>query len=463
MKRKLLIALLLSIVSFNEISYATSSGNDLVQVILNGQNIVPEVSPRIVNNRTMVPIRDIISKVGGSIEWNSSENSVVIKNKNDTIVFKIGQNTAKVNDEDTVIEVPPYILEGRTMVPLRFIATKLDMNVEWIDRLKTATVTDNDYFNSLSKDVVMGFTVSYYTGDNLSYNSVKSSQKLNMVSVFSYSFDTNGNIKLADEEQKNTVEYAKGKNIIPLAVIHNINNGQFDQEILHDVLVNEQARQNLINNIVIMLAQHGYSGVNIDFENIKRSDKDYYTTFISELKGTLTKYGYLTTVSVAAKTSDVYTSSWNYAFDYKRLGELADYVMIMAYDEHYKSSMPGPIASINWVRDILDYAQKQIPTQKIILGLALYGYDWQNSTGQAVPAKNVANLAKNNNVNIKWDENSKTPYFSYIKGNVYHEVWYENEESLKLKINLAKQYNLGGVGFWRLGLEEQGVLDKIVK
>ena len=349
------------------------------------------------------------------------------------------------------------------MVPLRFIATNLDMSLEWIDKLKVATVTDNNYFDNLLQNIVMGFTVSYYKNDSLSYNSVKNSKKLNMVSVFSYSFDNNGNIKLSDEQQKNTVEYAKGSNIVALAVIHNINDGQFDQALLHNILESSQKRGNLINNILSMLVKEGYSGVNIDFENIRRGDKEYYTTFISELKDTLTKHGYLTTVSVPAKTSDSYTSSWNYAFDYKKLGQLADYVMIMAYDEHYKSSMAGPIASINWVENILDYAKKQMPAKKIILGLALYGYDWGNSTGQAVPSKNIVNLAKTNNSNIKWDENSKTPYFTYIKDNVYHEVWYENENSLRMKIELAKQYNLGGVGFWRLGLEEQGLLDKIVK
>ena len=102
-----------------------------------------------------------------------------------------------------------------------------------------------------------------------------------MVSVFSYSFDNNGNIKLSDEQQKNTVEYAKGSNIVALAVIHNINDGQFDQALLHNILESSQKRGNLINNILSMLVKEGYSGVNIDFENIRRGDKEYYTTFIS--------------------------------------------------------------------------------------------------------------------------------------------------------------------------------------
>ena len=135
--------------------------------------------------------------------------------------------------------------------------------------------------------------------------------------------------------------------------------------------------------------------------------------------------------------------------------------MIMAYDEHYVSSNAGSIASINWVHNILDYATKVVPSEKIILGLALYGYDWSNNKGQAVATKNISSLVSKNNAYIKWDDLTKTPYFSYIKDGVYHEVWYENGESLKLKIDLANKYNLGGIGFWRLGLEEKDFWDKL--
>ena len=282
-----------------------------------------------------------------------------------------------------------------------------------------------------------------------------------MVSVFNYNFDTDGNVKLVDCEQSNTVSYANCNNIIPLAVVHNISNGNFNQELLHSVLIDGEKRSKLIDNILMMLIEHEFSGVNIDFENIKRDDKDLYSKFIRELKDTLTKYGYLTTISVPAKTSNTQTSSWNCGFDYEKLGSIVDYFMIMAYDEHYVSSNPGPVSSINWVKSILDYATKVVPPEKIILGLALYGYDWSGNKGQAVGTKNISNLVNKNGANIEWDDLSKTPYFSYLKDGVYHEVWYEDRQSLKLKIDLSNEYNLGGVGFWRLGLEEKKFWDNL--
>ena len=373
MKKKLLLAIFLSLLSFSEVSYAKSS---LVQVVLNGKKIVSEVSPIIVDNRTFVPIRAVSQELGSDIFWDSSKNLVKVLDCDNEIIFYINKNIAKVNGQEIKLDVAPFILEGRTMIPLRFIATNLNMNVEWIDKLKTATITQDKFFDNLSRDVVMGFAVSYYSGDNLSYNSVRDNKALNMVSVFNYNFDVDGNIKLVDYKQSNTVSYASCNDIIPLAVIHNISNGNFNQELLHSILIDGAKRSKLINNILIMLVEEGFAGVNVDFENIKRDDKDLYSKFIKELKDTLTKYGYLTTISVPAKTSDTHTSSWNYAFDYEKLGSIVDYFMIMAYDEHYVSSNAGAVASINWVRDILDYATKIVPSEKIILGLALYGYDW---------------------------------------------------------------------------------------
>ena len=463
MKKKLLIALLFSILSFNRISYAQKNSQDIAKVILNGRKIDSEVPPTIVDNRIFIPVRNVVESVGGQIEWIPNDNSVTIHYNDSVITFGIEKNMVLVNGVEIYIEQSPFIKDGRTMIPLRFIATQLNMNVEWVDRLKTASVTEKNYYNNLSNDVVMGFTVSYYEGDNLSYNSVKNTESLNMVSVFSYSFLGDGSIIEVDKPQNSTLNYCLGTNIKPIAVIHNINNGNFDKELIHKLLINSEKRASLINNIVMMLMENEYMGVNIDFENISRDDKDLFSNFIKELKDELTKYGYLTIISIPAKTSDRYTSSWNYAFDYEKLGNIADYIMIMTYDEHYTSSSAGAIASIDWVKNVLDYSKEKIPQQKIILGLALYGYDWVKTSGQAVPTKNILKLANTNNVAPKWDSISKTPYFSYIKDNKYHEVWYENEESLKIKIELAKSYNLGGIGFWRLGLEETGFLDKILK
>ncbi|MBP5426591.1 MAG: hypothetical protein J6Y29_01625 [Clostridiales bacterium] len=456
MKKELLVALFLSSLLAGRAVYAKDSED--VNIILNGKKVKLNTSPVIVSGRTMVPVREIMDALGGKVVWDKSNKSVTVKDEVNEIVLQIDSLSAVVNKKNDVLDVVPFIVEGRAMVPLRFLANSLDINVEWIGELNSVTLTEEEYFDTLPKDIVMGFTVSYYNNDKLSYTSVQSNKNINMIAVFNYSFDNMENIKIVDEPQQETIEYANNNNIIPLAVVHNIYNGNFNQELLHNMLVDTSKRQVLIHNILIMLTQNGYGGVNIDFENIKKSDKELFTLFITELKDVLARHGYITTVSVPAKTGDVHTSSWNYAFDYKALGNVADYIIIMAYDEHYISSQAGSIASINWVKDILEYSTKVVPSDKLILGLGLYGYDWSSGKGVAVPAKNCVKLANENNAKVEWDIVSKSPHFSYIKNNVYHEVWYEDNDSINEKLDLINKYNLHGVGFWRLGFEIGGIL-----
>lgn len=457
MKKKLLVALILNVLLGGNL-YAEDMSE--VDVIINGKKVSLGLSPKILSGRTMVPAREMVDVLGGSIVWDGKSRSVTIKDGTNEIVLHMDSNEARVNNKKDVTDAVPFILNDRAMVPLRFIASNLNMNVEWIDELNSVTITRDNYFSTLPKDITMGFTVSYYNNDNLSYNSVQSNKNINMIAVFNYSFDAEDNVKFVDMPQNDTVSYANDNGIIPLAVVHNICNGNFNQELLHNMLVDKNKRQSLIQNILVEIVKNGYGGVNIDFENIGRNDKDLFTTFVLELRDVLSRHGYITTVCVPAKTSDKYTSSWNYAFDYAKLGEVADYIIIMAYDEHYMSSQAGPIASINWVKDVLDYATEKIRSDKIILGLALYGYDWCNSKGTAIPAKNCEKLARENNVKIEWDNQSMSPYFKYTKNNVYHEVWYEDNDSLKAKIDLVRKYKLLGTGYWRLGLEINGELPK---
>ena len=139
--------------SFGEVSYAESN---LVKVVLNGRKVLSEVSPRIIDNRTVVPIRNIAEELGFNVVWDSKKNLVRVLNSDNEMIFYINKDVADVNGEKLKLDVAPFILEGRTMIPLRFIAGSLNMNIEWVSKLRTVTVTEDEFFGDLSKDVVMG-------------------------------------------------------------------------------------------------------------------------------------------------------------------------------------------------------------------------------------------------------------------------------------------------------------------
>ena len=111
-------------------------------------------------------------------------------------------------------------------------------------------------------------------------------------------------------------------NIKPLLLVHNLVNGKFDGNLAHSVLSNSVTRSHLINNILVTMSQEEYSGVNVDIEDVYYYDRDNYSAFIRELKQCLTPYGFLTTVSIPAKTFDSYNNdSWGGAFDYSAIGQ----------------------------------------------------------------------------------------------------------------------------------------------
>ncbi|HNX93276.1 MAG TPA: glycosyl hydrolase family 18 protein, partial [Syntrophomonas sp.] len=140
-------------------------------------------------------------------------------------------------------------------------------------------------------------------------------------------------------------------------------------------------------------------------------------------------------------------------YDYDAIGGIVDRVVIMAYDYNYKTSPAGPVAPLWWVEDVVSYLKTIIPTEKILLGLPTYGYDWGEGIDTAtVTAKRLQSLKNQYNLTESFDEASMSPYYSYVDNNgVSHQIWLENRASLNTKLEVALDNNLAGVSFWRIG------------
>jgi len=125
----------------------------------------------------------------------------------------------------------------------------------------------------------------------------------------------------------------------------------------------------------------------------------------------------------------------------------------MAYDYHYTTSAPGAIAPLWWVQEVAQYMSKVMPAEKVLMGMATYGYDWpKNTKATSVTAQKLAQLRSNYQVQSHWDEESYSPYYTYWdEQGRCHEVWLENHKSLTAKWEVVTDYNLGGVSFWRIG------------
>ena len=239
-----------------------------------------------------------------------------------------------------------------------------------------------------------------------------------------------------------------------------ISNAEAGIKITSTILNSYTKRQELIESIVEKCAQYDIDGINVDFENIYEADKDKYSRFIIELMPRMLEMGIVTSVDVTAPDGD---PNWSLCFDRNILGDVADYLVFMAYDQYGTSSTkPGTTAGLNWVetslKKIIDY--DQVDTQKIILGMPFYTRQWTVTADGQIKDRTVVsmmNIKIPNNVEKQWDDTLKQYYIEYASGKNTIKMWIEDGISIKEKVSLVSKYNLGGTSCWRKDMETSNV------
>lgn len=232
--------------------------------------------------------------------------------------------------------------------------------------------------------------------------------------------------------------------------------GRFNNRLIQSVVNSPEYTQNLIDNLLAVMGEKGYQGVDIDFEYILASDRDAFTLFVRQVADTMRTYGYHTSVALAPKTSSEQQGLLYEGKDYRALGEAADHVLLMTYEWGYTYGPPMAVAPINQVRRVVEYALTQIPAEKIDLGIPNYGYDWplpyERGVTKATTVNNVqaVRIAIAQGAVIHFDETAMSPYFTYTQDGTEHEVWFEDVRSLQEKFNLIDEYALRGCGYWQI-------------
>ncbi|MFF2459254.1 glycosyl hydrolase family 18 protein [Peribacillus simplex] len=247
------------------------------------------------------------------------------------------------------------------------------------------------------------------------------------------------------------------KNVL-MMVITNQENDQFSDELGRIILTNTSIQNKFLNNIVTTAKKYGFRDIHFDFEFLRPADREAYNQFLRKAKERFKKEGWFISTALAPKTSAEQKGRWYEAHDYKAHGEIVDFVIIMTYEWGYSGGPAMAVSPIGPVRDVLEYAVTDIPSNKILMGQNLYGYDWtlpfvQGSTAKAVSPQQAIQIAAANNVAIEYDETAQAPHFNYTDiEDRKHEVWFEDARSIQAKFDLIKELNLRGMSYWKLGL-----------
>ena len=252
------------------------------------------------------------------------------------------------------------------------------------------------------------------------------------------------------------IEWAHSNGYKVWPMIQNAGNGMMN--VTSEIMNDYNKRQELINEIVVACVRYKLDGINVDFENMKQEDKDMYSRFIIELTPRLKDMGLVVSVDVTAPDG---SETWSMCFDRHVIGDVADYIVFMAYDQYGTSSnKSGTTAGYNWVELSLNKFLKteEVESQKIILAIPLYARLWTEDSSGKVVKQSIVTLKSMENINSdgvekEWDENLRQYYMEYKDDSYTKKIWIEDERSLKEKISLITSNNLGGVASWEKGME----------
>lgn len=280
---------------------------------------------------------------------------------------------------------------------------------------------------------------------------------LSELSIFSYGFTAEGALipPLLDERWM-IREAARFGTEAVLTLTPLGPDGRFNNRLISAVVHDESASDLLISNLLQVVREKGYRGLDIDFEYILADDRDAFTGFVQKAAEAVRADGRWISVALAPKTSEEQRGLLYEGKDYRALGEAADHVLLMTYEWGYTYGPPMAVAPLPQVRAVVEYAVTAIPDWKISLGIPNYGYDWPLPYERGVTrAETIGNVqavqrAIDKGAVIRFDETSQSPYYNYVEDGTEHEVWFEDVRSLQEKFGLITEYELRGCGYWQI-------------
>ncbi|NLL58147.1 MAG: hypothetical protein GX244_06520, partial [Firmicutes bacterium] len=238
----------------------------------------------------------------------------------------------------------------------------------------------------------------------------------------------------------------------------------FDRDLTASVLRSSEKREKVIGQLLAFSQLYDLDGINVDFENMHLQDRDNFTQFIRELAPLAREQGLTLSVDVTFKSSNI---NWSQIYDRKALAESVDYVMVMAYDEHWGTSpVAGSVSSLPWVERGLQGVLQEIPADKLLLGIPFYTRLWEieyleggseKVSSRAYGMDRIKSILEEAGAQITFCEESGQNVAAYQQGDKYYKVWLEDLTSLESRLALVEKYGLAGAAAWRRGFESSEI------
>ena len=349
-----------------------------------------------------------------------------------------------------------------------------------LKHIKEETISssfEEPQYTGISKDYKINMAWHQVTTQAANANVAAVLGKTKGVNVISptwfYLNDNNGGImSLCSQDY---VNYCHQQGIEVWGLVSNLENQDVDDTSVFSLT---SSRDNLVNNLVAEAIKYDLDGINLDFELLPAEAADGYLEFIREL-------------SIKCENNDLVLSVDNYVpaaynayYDREEQAVFADYIVVMAYDEHYNGSEEGSVASIGFVEQGIKDTLEEVPAEQVILGVPFYTRVWEltpvaegtdaeiseedalrgySISSEAVSMSEVDSRVAANGVNLEWLEDCGQYYAEYQYNGKTYKIWVEDQKSIGEKLNVMKENHLAGASFWNLGYEKNAIWDTIAE
>lgn len=298
-----------------------------------------------------------------------------------------------------------------------------------------------------------GIRAAFYVAwDPQSFFSLKRSiSKLNLVIPEWFFLDENADtIKTSIDKRAFDVIKESGVSVVPM-LTNNIHE-KWRGDVVHRIINDPVKKERLISDLIRLLQQNHFQGINIDFEELVETKNEVLVTFQKELYQRLHAQNLIVTQDVIPFNED---------YNYTALGNYNDYLFLMAYDEHSADGTPGGISSQRWMEAALDDMAKHVDTRKIILGLAGYGYDWRaGSPAATVTYQEALSTARESDAAVIFDNDTYNLHYDYYDDqDLLHKVYFTDAGTNFNTLRFATEYGVAGTALWRLGSEDSRIWD----
>lgn len=331
-----------------------------------------------------------------------------------------------------------------------------------IERMTEEEIAVTDYevpeYTSIHRDykINLGWHAVYTESGNDTFDSVvNGTGTMNVISPTWFFLDGDeGDIKAIPSHSY--VEKVHSRNMEVWALLEDITL----ESNTYEVLSYTSRRENLIRNLMNYVLEYNIDGINIDLEGINYESGEHFTQFLREL-------------SIECRLNGIVLSVDNYVpresntfYNRKEQGIVADYVIIMGYDEHWGGGgVAGSVASIDYVRDGIEKTLEEVSAEKVINAIPFYTRVWKTNNGEvtseALGMEKAEEFIAKYDVPTVWDEETCQNYGEIEMGSTLYQVWLEDAQSIETKLTVMKSYDLGGVAAWKLGLEDKSIWDVI--